>query len=104
MIWNYLGLAALANVVVRSALTAPGPLNMIHAEVPNLAIGVFPFTFIAGFFAPLAVILHVLAIRALRARLHKVPVNQSRSLRPKTFELRLPRKKGGGAEVGKRSQ
>jgi hypothetical protein len=76
MIWNYFGLATLANIVVRSALTAPGPLNAIHSEVPNLAIGLFPFTFIAGFFAPLAVILHVLAIRALRARLQEVPVNQ----------------------------
>jgi hypothetical protein len=61
MFWNYFGLAALANIVIRSALTAPGPLNLLHAEVPNLAIGLFPFTFIAGFFAPLAVTLHVLA-------------------------------------------
>jgi hypothetical protein len=67
LIWNYLGLVALANIVVRSALTAPGALHIIHPEVPNLAMGLFPFTFIAGFFAPLAVILHVLAIRSLRA-------------------------------------
>jgi len=67
--WNVLGLLALANVAVRSALTAPGPLNLVHAEVPNLAIGTFPYTYVAGFFAPLAVVLHVLAIRALRARL-----------------------------------
>ena len=67
--WNVLGLLALANVAVRSALTAPGPLNLIHAEVPNLALGTFPFMFIPGFFAPLAVVLHVLAIRSLRSRL-----------------------------------
>lgn len=67
--WSVLGLLALANVVVRSALTAPGPLNLIHAEVPNLALGTFPFMFIPGFFAPLAVVLHVLAIRVLRRRL-----------------------------------
>lgn len=64
--WNVLGLLALANVMVRAALTAPGAMNLIHAEVPNLAIGIFPFTFVAGFFAPLAVVLHVLSIRALR--------------------------------------
>ena len=63
--WNVLGLLALLNIVVRSALTAPGPLHLIHAEVPNLAIGTFPFTFIAGFFAPLAVLLHTLSIRRL---------------------------------------
>ena len=64
--WNVLGLLALANIIVRSALTAPGPLNFIHSEVPNLAIGTFPYTFVAGFFAPLAVMLHVLSIRHLR--------------------------------------
>ena len=62
--WNVLGLLALANVVIRAVLTAPGPFNLIHAEVPNLMFGTFPFMFIPGFFVPLAVVLHVLAIRA----------------------------------------
>jgi hypothetical protein len=66
--WNVLGLLALANVLVRSALTAPGPLNFIHSDLPNLAIGTFPYTYIAGFFAPLAVMLHVLSIRHLRSQ------------------------------------
>ena len=65
--WNFVGLAALANVAVRAVGTAPGLLNFIHAEVPNLAVGMFPFTYLAGFFAPLAVVGHVLAIRSLRA-------------------------------------
>jgi hypothetical protein len=63
IVWNVLGLLALINIFARSALTSPGPLNLIHAEVPNLAIGMFPYTFIAAFFAPLAVLLHVLSIR-----------------------------------------
>jgi hypothetical protein len=54
--WNVLGLLALMNVVIRAVLTAPGPLN--------------PFLFIPGFFVPLAVVLHLLAIRALSSRLH----------------------------------
>jgi hypothetical protein len=40
-------------------------LNFIHGDVPNLAIGTFPYTFIAGFLAPLALLLHVLSIRHL---------------------------------------
>ena len=56
---------ALTNVVTRAVLTAPGPLNLIHAEVPNRMIGTFPFMFIPGFFVPLAVVLHVLAIRSI---------------------------------------
>jgi hypothetical protein len=63
--WNLLGLAALANVVVRAVLTAPGPLNLIHAEVPDRMIGTFPFLFIPAFFVPLAVVLHVLSVRAI---------------------------------------
>jgi hypothetical protein len=63
--WNVLGLFALANVAVRAVLTAPGPFNVIHAEVFNRMFGTFPFMFIPGFFVPLAVTLHVLAIRAI---------------------------------------
>jgi len=66
--WNILGLLSLANVAFRALTTAPGRLNFLHAEVPNVAIGTFPFTFIAGFFAPLALVLHVLALRAFRMR------------------------------------
>lgn len=66
--WNIAGLLMLANVIARSAVTAPGPFLMIQAEVPNLVVGTFPYTFIPGFLAPLAIALHVLAIRGLRSR------------------------------------
>jgi hypothetical protein len=56
-------------VVVRAVLTTPGPFNLIHAEVPNRMMGTFPFLFIPGFFVPLAVVLHLLALRALVSRL-----------------------------------
>ena len=67
--WNVLGLLALTNVVIRAVLTALGPFNLIHAEVPNLMMGAFPFMFIPAFFVPLAVVLHVLSIWAIRSRL-----------------------------------
>jgi hypothetical protein len=63
--WNILGLLALTNVVVRAVLTAPGPFKLIHTEVPDRMMSTVPFLFIPGFFVPLAVVLHVLAIRAL---------------------------------------
>ena len=69
LVWNGLGLLALANVVVRAVLTAPGPLNLIHAEVPDTMLSTFPFVFLPGFFVPLAVVLHVIAIRAIVAKL-----------------------------------
>jgi hypothetical protein len=64
LLWNLVGLVSLANVSVRAALTAPGPLNLLHAEVPNLAMASFPFSYIPGFLAPLALLLHLLALRA----------------------------------------
>jgi hypothetical protein len=64
--WNVLGLLSLLNVAVRAALSAPGPLNLIHAEIPNVAFAGFPFSLIPGFMAPLAVTVHVLSLRALR--------------------------------------
>lgn len=66
--WNIFGIIMLANVMARGVLTTPGPLQLIAAEIPNRAIGTFPFTFIPGLLAPLALVLHVLAIRALRTR------------------------------------
>lgn len=67
--WNALGIVLLVNIATRALLTAPGPLHVLASEVPNRAIGTFPFSYIPGFLAPLALVLHVLAIRALRARL-----------------------------------
>jgi hypothetical protein len=67
-VWNILGLLALLNVVTRAVLTAPGPLNLIHTEVPDRMIGTLPFLFIPGFFVPLAVVLHLLAMRTISSR------------------------------------
>jgi hypothetical protein len=67
--WNVLGLLSLINVVIRAVLTVPGPFDLIHAEIPNQMIGTFPFLFIPGFFVPLAVALHVVAIRLIITRL-----------------------------------
>ena len=69
LLWNVLGLLALANVVTRAMLTTSGPLNLIHTEAPNLLFGKFPYMFIPGFFVPLAIVPHILAIRAISSRL-----------------------------------
>lgn len=67
--WNILGILSLANIAGRAVLTAPGPLNLIHSEVPNRVIGTFPFTYVPGFFAALALVLHVLSIRHVLGKL-----------------------------------
>jgi len=64
LLWNVAGIASLANVVVRNVLTSPA-IHLIPTEVPNSAIGSFPYSFIPAFIVPLALVLHVLAIRSL---------------------------------------
>jgi hypothetical protein len=91
--WNILGLLALANVVTRAVLTAPGPLNLIHAEVPNLMMGMFPYLFIPGFFVPLAVVLHMAAIQSIGSGLHTaIPaaVSSDRAAPPNGRQTQFP--------------
>jgi hypothetical protein len=64
-VWSIVGLVLLANIVARSILTFGDALK---TEVPNVGIGMFPFPFIPGFLAPLAICLHVLVLRALSPR------------------------------------
>lgn len=75
--WNLVGLLSLVNVVARSVLTTPGPLNLIPVEVPNSAIGNFPFSFIPGLMVPLALTLHILSFRAMRMQLRPGGARQS---------------------------
>lgn len=70
-VWNVLGLIALVNVIIRSVLTAPGPLQLLHTDVPNLFVGTFPYSMLPGFFPPLAICLHVLSLRAIRFQLRQ---------------------------------
>jgi hypothetical protein len=49
------------NVEILIGLSAPA---IAWISLPNVAMGMFPFSFIPGFMAPLAVMLHVLALRA----------------------------------------
>jgi hypothetical protein len=67
--WNVIGIVMLANVAVRAVLTMQGSLHLLSTEVPNTAIGTFPYTYIPGLMVPLALVMHVLSIRALRNRI-----------------------------------
>jgi hypothetical protein len=68
LIWNVVGLLALSNVVVRFVLTTPGPTHLIRTASVNLAASTFPYMYLPGFLAALALVLHVLGLRALIRR------------------------------------
>lgn len=71
LLWNAVGIVMLANVAGRGVLTAPGVFHLLQSEVPNLMVGTFPYSYIPGLMVPLALILHILAIRALRERIRQ---------------------------------
>lgn len=66
--WNVLGLLSLLNVVLRGVLTSPGPLHLLQSDVPNLAIGQLPYSYIPALMVPCALVLHVLVFRAFKLK------------------------------------
>ncbi len=67
ILWNWVGIAILVNVVGRGILTTPGIFNFLKDDFPNTAIVTFPFTYIAILMVPLAISLHIFSIRNLWA-------------------------------------
>jgi hypothetical protein len=62
--WNAVGILVLLNVVIRGVLSVEGPFQFIFEDYTNTAITVFPYSYIAGLMVPLALTLHVVALRA----------------------------------------
>lgn len=65
LIWNFLGLAFLINIVVHAILSAPSPFQSLALEQPNIAILYFPFSWLPVFIVPVVLCAHLLAIRQL---------------------------------------
>lgn len=63
--WNIMGLLLLVNVVAISALSAPTDFQRFAHEMPNKAVFYFPFVWLPGFLAPLALLGHLVSIRQL---------------------------------------
>lgn len=61
--WNVVGIVLVLNVALHGLLSAPGPLQILKTTPPFDIIVRFPFVWIATFFVPLALLLHILSIR-----------------------------------------
>jgi hypothetical protein len=67
--WNILGLADFASAIVTGAITAPGPTQLIAADMPNTAILQYPGVMIPAFIVPSSILLHALSLwQLLRQR------------------------------------
>ena len=65
LLWNFVCLGLLLNIVVTAMLSAPSPFQQLAFEQPNIAILYFPFSWLPAFIVPLVLFAHLAAIRKL---------------------------------------
>lgn len=63
LIWNFVGLALILNIIVRAVLSFPFPLTQRLAfDMPNVAMLHFPYIWLATIIAPIVLFSHIVAI------------------------------------------
>jgi hypothetical protein len=65
LIWNFICLALLVNIVVNAFLSAPSPIQKFAFDQPNIAILYFPFSWLPTFIVPVVLFGHLVSIRQL---------------------------------------
>ena len=66
LVWNFLGLGLLVNIVVNAVFSAPSPFQLFAFEQPNVALLHFPFGWLPACVVPIVLLAHVAAIRKIR--------------------------------------
>lgn len=65
LIWNFICLALVLNIVVNALLSAPLPFQKFAFDQPNIAILNFPFSWLPTFIVPMVLFGHLISIRQL---------------------------------------
>ena len=65
LIWNFICLGLLINIIVNAILSAPFPFQKFAFEQPNIAILYFPFNLLPSCVVPLVLLSHLATIRQL---------------------------------------
>jgi len=65
LIWNFVCLGLLLNIVINALLAAPFPFQQFAFDQPNIAILYFPFTWLPCFIVMIVLYSHLAAIRQL---------------------------------------
>lgn len=68
LIWNFISLGLLANIVVNALFSAPSPIQKFAFDQPNIAILNFPFSWLPTFIVPIVLFGHLTSIRQLLKR------------------------------------
>ncbi len=65
LLWNFICLALLLNIVINALLSAPSPIQKFAFDQPNIAILNFPFSWLPTFIVPIVLFGHLTSIRQL---------------------------------------
>jgi len=65
LIWNFVCLGLLLNVVITAILSAKTPFQQFAFDQPNIAISYFPFALLPSLVVPLVLFSHLASIRQL---------------------------------------
>jgi hypothetical protein len=72
LIWNFIGLGLLLNIVIIAILSAPFPFQKFGFEQPNIAVLYFPFNWLPAVVVPLVLFSHLVCIKQIMASIKKV--------------------------------
>lgn len=65
LIWNFVCLGLLINIVVTAILSAPFPFQKLAFDQPNIAVLYFPFVWLPCCVVPIVLLSHIASIRQL---------------------------------------
>lgn len=65
LIWNFICLGLLINIILNAMFSAPSPIQKFAFEQPNIAILNFPFSWLPTFIVPIVLLGHFVSIRQL---------------------------------------
>ena len=65
LIWNFICLGLLINIIVNALFSAPSPIQKFAFDQPNIAILNFPFSWLPTFIVPIVLFGHLTSIRQL---------------------------------------
>lgn len=65
LIWNFICLGLLLNIVINGLFSAPSPFQKLAFEQPNIAILHFPFSLLPTFIVPIILLGHLVSVRKI---------------------------------------
>ncbi len=76
LIWNFICLGLLLNIVVNALFSAPSPIQKFAFDQPNIAILNFPFSWLPTFIVPIVLFGHLTSIRQLMRNKTEIITNK----------------------------